>query len=72
MLRTLVRSGLLFVVWHITFGKIPVSRGGWKTYSYPIFVSGKKIEDDGICKYAFNTEDAFKTDEGFYATFVKG
>ena len=60
-----------FCVWHITLGKITTSRGGWKSYSYPIAVDGTKLSKMYGYHYLFSSKDAFTKLEGRYAKYVK-
>ncbi|HYD92935.1 MAG TPA: NAD(P)-dependent oxidoreductase [Candidatus Paceibacterota bacterium] len=59
-----------FLFWHLTRGKIPSSRGSWKSYSYPIAVDGAKATNMLGYAYRYNSFDAFYYTNGEYESYV--
>jgi nucleoside-diphosphate-sugar epimerase len=59
-----------FIMWHLSQGRVPTSRGGWKSYSYPIAVSGEKLTCEYGYQYRYPSYDAFYYTDGDYASYV--
>lgn len=60
-----------FLARHIFMGRVPTSKGGWKTYSYPIVVDGTKISDMFGFIYGYDPKEAFTERRGRYMEFIK-
>jgi nucleoside-diphosphate-sugar epimerase len=61
---------VFFFMWNLTLGRIPTSKGGWKSYSYPIAVDGTKMTKMYGYGYKWQSKQAFVTKEGTYSKYV--
>lgn len=61
---------VFFCMWHGTRGRVPTSKGGWKSYSYPIAVDGSKLTREYGFKYSASSFDAFYYTNGKYEEYV--
>lgn len=59
-----------FLMWHLTRGRVPTTRGAWKGYSYPIIVDGSKLTRMHGYQYRMAGKDAFVYTDGRYESCV--
>lgn len=57
---------MFFVMYHLTRGKVPTSRGGWRFYSFPVVIDGAKVAHDFNFTYTHNSLSAFTKTTGRY------
>lgn len=61
---------LYWCLWHGTRGRVPTAHGGWRFYTYPVVVSGKKLTDMHGYHYRCTGPEALGFTNGRYESYV--
>ncbi|MBI3632450.1 MAG: NAD-dependent epimerase/dehydratase family protein [Candidatus Vogelbacteria bacterium] len=69
-LPPLVINFIFFLLWHLSRGKIPTSRGSWRLFCYPILIDGSKITKKFGFDYLYTSRESVASEDGRYGRDV--